>query len=289
MSLLKLKILALMDRYKQVTAVADALRMKQPTISFHMKKMEAEWGVKLFEGKSGRIYLTNAGKMLLPYAEEIGFLYAEAEEKIAELRDSERTILRLGCTDAAMTCLARSNGLSKLGQLNEIQMTFLKQDALSLYRSLQSKRLDLALCGEQPADSDDLRSAKLGVFPLRLVLPVNHPLSLKQTISFRDLAAYPFVLHSEPSVNEIVASWKEPMQAGATVTARMDSVEMLIQSVFSGLGLSVLPSCVLPDPANRVTSAEMPGHPEQWTLYAVWRADFWNARLMDRIVDSITF
>jgi len=283
-----LKILALMDRYKQVTAVADALRMKQPTVSFHMKKMEAEWGVRLFEGKSGRIYLTDAGKMLLPYAEEIGSLYAEAEEKIAELRDSQRTMLRIGCTDAAMTCLARSNGLSELGRLNEIRLAFLKQDEQSLYRSLRSKRLDMAVCGERPADSDDLRSAQLGVFPLRLVLPVDHPIALKQTISFRDLAAYPFVLHSEPSVNEIFDSWKESMQAGADVTARMDSVEMLVQSVFSGLGLSVLPSCVLPDPANRVTSAEMPGHPEQWTLYAVWRADFWNARLMDRIVDTLS-
>ncbi|MFC7561090.1 LysR family transcriptional regulator [Paenibacillus farraposensis] len=42
--------------------MAEALQIKQPTVSFHMKSLEKEMGVPLFSLQRGRIMLTEAGK-----------------------------------------------------------------------------------------------------------------------------------------------------------------------------------------------------------------------------------
>ncbi|MEI0735993.1 LysR family transcriptional regulator [Paenibacillus sp. JTLBN-2024] len=51
MNLLKLHILVLIEKLKKVTDVARELDMKQPTVTFHMKSLEEELGVALFETK----------------------------------------------------------------------------------------------------------------------------------------------------------------------------------------------------------------------------------------------
>src|SRR4051794_26601459 len=97
MSILKMRLIVLLDRYKQVTAVAKALNMKQPTISFHMKNMEAEWGVKLFQSRTGRVILTEAGQTLLQYATQIDALYTEADSRMAVMRRSGKRPFVIGC------------------------------------------------------------------------------------------------------------------------------------------------------------------------------------------------
>ena len=61
MNLLKLEIVVLIKKYKKLTIVAEQLGVKQPTITFHIKSLEEELGVPLFELRSGRYFLTEAG------------------------------------------------------------------------------------------------------------------------------------------------------------------------------------------------------------------------------------
>ena len=49
MNYMKLHILVLIEKYKKVTDVAAELGLKQPTVTFHMKSLEAELGTPLFQ------------------------------------------------------------------------------------------------------------------------------------------------------------------------------------------------------------------------------------------------
>lgn len=48
MNIMKLNIVVLIEKYKKVTDVAAELGLKQPTVSFHMKNLEAELGTLYF-------------------------------------------------------------------------------------------------------------------------------------------------------------------------------------------------------------------------------------------------
>ncbi len=287
MSLLKLKIVELVDRYKQVTAVADALHMKQPTISFHMKKMESEWGVKLFEARSGRIYLTAAGKTLLPYAKRIVALHAEAEAAIGELRDNGRRLVRIGCTDCAIAALGGAGWLAAIGRVSDMRAAIAKEDDDDLHRLLESGDLDLAIGGRQPVDPERLRSAELLSSPLKLLLPENHPLNgLAGPALAERLHRYPFVEHAERSLAELVSPWLARMGV-SRVNGTFDSAELVLQAVRDGLGLAVLPECVLSVSAPRAVAADWPDRPESWTLYASWHAREGYGELAERIARTL--
>jgi DNA-binding transcriptional LysR family regulator len=280
-----MKLLVLIDRYKQVTAVAKALNMKQPTISFHMKKMETEWGVKLFEAKSGRIFLTNAGKMMLPYATQIGALYTEAESKITELRDNERTLLRVGCTDCAITSIARSNWLTTARDKVGIQISIQTGNEETLYRLLHAGLLDLVICGQQPRDSYDFQFDKLTTSSLKLIVPVGHTLVQASELAPYNLFKYSFIEHTELSIIELISSWKAQLHWTIHTSARFESVEMIVSCVQSEMGLAILPACVLPDPANRVVALDLPGSSLKWNLYGSWRTDYWNLPLLRQVLE----
>lgn len=279
-----MKLLVLIDRYKKVTSVAKALNMKQPTISFHMKKMEAEWGVKLFEAKSGRIFLTNAGKIMLPYATQIGELYTEAESHINELRDNERTLLRVGCTDCAITAIARSNWLTTARDKIGIQISILTGNEDTLYRLLHTGMLDLVICGQQPLDSYDFQYEKLVTSSLKLIVPVGHVLAYTKELSPHNLFKYSFIDHAEYSINELISSWKAQLHWTIHTSARFDSVEMIVSSVQADMGVAILPACVLPDPANRVIALDLPGRSFEWNLFGSWRSNYWNLPLLRQVL-----
>jgi DNA-binding transcriptional LysR family regulator len=260
--------------------------MKQPTISFHMKKMEAEWGVKLFEAKVGKIFLTSAGKMLLPYASRISSLYAEAESTITELRENERALLRIGCTDCAMTALVRSNWLRNLGLQHEIRVSIESGSEQSLFERLQAGMLDLILCGQPPADSSEFFHEKIATSPLQLIVPVDDDLTRKMDLAPHDLYKYVFVDHTEHSIHQLISFWRTQLHWTMKVNAIFDSVEMIFGAVQAGLGLAILPKSVLPDPANRVASLDLPGQSAEWSIHAIWRGNYWNPALLRRIVES---
>ncbi|BBI34932.1 LysR family transcriptional regulator [Cohnella abietis] len=284
-----MKLLVLIDRYKQVTAVANSLGMKQPTISFHMKKMESEWGTKLFEAKAGRIFLTNAGKMLLPYAAQISALYSEAESKMVELRDNERNLFRIGCTDCAMTTLARSGWLQGLKDKIDVQVTVQTGNEEGLFNLLKAGMLDLVVCGQLPQESEDFQYESLTSTSMKLIVPIDHPLTVSdEIIAPHNLYKYPFIDHTERSISQLIATWKAQFHWNLQAGAKFESVEMIFSAVEAQLGLAILPECTLPDPARRVAALELPGHCSEWSLYASWKPNYWNTELMKQMVSSIS-
>jgi DNA-binding transcriptional LysR family regulator len=284
MSLLKMKILELINRHKQVTAVANALQMKQPTISFHMKNMESEMGIKLFEAKSGRIHLTQAGKMLLPYATRIGALYSEAESMISEFRNNERSVLRVGCTDCAMTTIARSSWPYSIKNHAEIQFSMKQLDEESLFDQLHAGLLDVVICGRPARAPLEFQFSKMSSSPLKLLVPVGHPLAQKRDLAPHHLVKYDFLDYMEPSVYEFTKQWKNQLSWEFNVSARFASIELLLSAVHANVGLAVLPECTLPDSLQDVIAITPPGIISEWEMFANWSPSYWNVPLLKQIL-----
>lgn len=95
MNIMKLKIVILLEKYKKVTDVAAELGLKQPTVSFHMKNLENEFGTPLFQYRSGRVLLTDAGRALYQYALKIVSLTAEAERTVKQFSSPTQGTLKL--------------------------------------------------------------------------------------------------------------------------------------------------------------------------------------------------
>ena len=61
---------------------AETLFLTQPAVTFQIKALEEDLGVRLFDRAGGRISLTRRGSVLLSYASKIAVVVAEAEQEL---------------------------------------------------------------------------------------------------------------------------------------------------------------------------------------------------------------
>ncbi|WP_223068163.1 LysR family transcriptional regulator [Paenibacillus caui] len=116
MNLFKLQILVLIEKYKKVTDVARELQIKQPTVTFHMKSLEEELGVSLYQARGGRILLSEAGRSLYPYALKMTALSGEAARVLEQYKNPGGGLIRVGSEDLYAGYVLR--GVRALKELN---------------------------------------------------------------------------------------------------------------------------------------------------------------------------
>ena len=85
MTLRHLEIFRAVCARESITLAAEHLNMTQPAVSLAVKELEAFYGVQLLERMNRRIYITDAGRSLLQYADAV---LSQFEESVRVLRDS---------------------------------------------------------------------------------------------------------------------------------------------------------------------------------------------------------
>ena len=100
-----------------ISKASKKLLIGQPALSTQLKQLEEELQIELFERKNRKLILTDVGKVVLKYADEIGQLGQELLQVIEEKTFSTKTTLRIGALDSIpkqivweITQLARSFG-----------------------------------------------------------------------------------------------------------------------------------------------------------------------------------
>jgi DNA-binding transcriptional LysR family regulator len=290
MSLLKLKLIVLIDRYKQVTAVANALQIKQPTVSFHMKKMEEEWGVKLFETRTGKVLLTPHGKMLLHYASQIDDLYKEATAKLALIGETEKKRLVLGCTASTAEWLVQAGALSKLENIHaQIKLTVIVHEQEELFQRLNSGMVDIAVCGENPRHTEiaEWRHQHVRSSELALVAPEGQLALLQGKAATRQLHDFDFAQLADSSVEACIHSWSKKEHHFLQPSSSFGSVALLLQAVAASGSLAILPQNIIPR-HNGLTTLELEGSPPVWNIYASWRHSYWDQALAGQVADELS-
>lgn len=82
MTLKHMKIFKEVCIRESITRAANQLNMAQPAVSVVIREMEDHYKIKLFERLNRRLYITDAGKVLLQYADTIIQQFEEAENAI---------------------------------------------------------------------------------------------------------------------------------------------------------------------------------------------------------------
>ena len=274
MSILRMRMIVLLDRLKKVTAVADELGVKQPTISFHMRKMEEEWGAALFEIKTGKVLLTAAGAVLLRYAEQIDRIYAEAKNRLQELKASGRGRLVIGCTDAAAAAVLDAQWFAAAAE-TALQLGLVTGGESELAAKLTDGAIDIMVTGGVPAGLP----GTVTIEPVRedclaLFVPEGHPLAAGEAPAPFKLAGSPFILPDDSSIREAARQWQTNENVKLNVAMTTDRIANALQAVKSGACLAILPSCAGNGFRDQgVQIVKLPGQPVLWRLTAAWRND----------------
>lgn len=288
MTILKMRLMVLIERLKKVTAVANELGMKQPTVSFHMKKLEEEWGVQLFEHKTGKVLLTDAGKLLHHYALQIDRSYSEAESRIMRLRTGGKPVVRVGCTPLTGAALLTANWFGNSDELKGMTCEIEEGGEEELVARLIAGELDLLLLSSDFTDAEFHREL-IARSPLVAVLPEGHAAGKGGKLDPVQLQDLTYVAADESSIHErLLTSMDSALYAILQYGVKLGPPTYIMESVRSGKSFTILPSTVADRCGQQGLSVlTLSDKPPMWQVYALWPRNHWNPQLPVQLVQSL--
>jgi DNA-binding transcriptional LysR family regulator len=241
MNLHQLRIFLAVARLKSFTRAAAELRVSQPDISLHVRELEAELDLKLFDRVGKTIHLTQAGQVLTEHARRIFAQLRETEEALAELKGLRRGSLLLGMgTTIGMYLLPQA-----LGEFRrrfpgvKIQMHMANTEEIE--RLVRRMEVDVGFTGGILTPSKELKVETYLEDELVLILAPHHPLARQPEIALADLAHEPFILRGAGSATR--HTFEEALRrrkAAIKIGMELDSIEAIKWAVAEGLGVSVI-------------------------------------------------
>lgn len=158
-----------------LTKVARSIPVSQSALSSQIKQLEEWSGTRLFERQGRRLNLTDAGRRVMAYANDIFSKGEELESLLKSGAEPETQILRIGM----LTTLSRNFIDGLLGPMQaEPAVSFsLHADSLAgLLDGLSRHQLDVALTDFDVRGSDEQiwQSQLLTRYPIAIIGPATH-------------------------------------------------------------------------------------------------------------------
>ena len=239
-------------RLRSVSKAARTLELGQPTVTTHLRKLEGEFGITLFDRIKRPIQLTSEGVTLLelvtPVVEAVDTLKTQMD--YAERRGS----FVVGAYPDLVRHHLPKSIQSFNSQFPDVRLRLLARPYLPLVQLVKSGETDLALCSPPPGDEPSLEFEKLFEYNVVLMTPIGHPLLQRNVIELKDIAAWPLILPGPGSLTrqKVEQALKSSGINGDVILA-MDDTESIKRYVEIGMGVAVANDFTLhPEDHNRL-------------------------------------
>jgi LysR family transcriptional regulator, transcription activator of glutamate synthase operon len=220
---------------------ADILYSSQSTLSKHIKSMEEELGIPLFDRTTRKVKISKFGLLLLPYARQI----SEIQDKyIATLRinlDTDHEVLNLGSIYGLAQYKITDALVAFKKSRPQATLNVLQASSRDLKEILRQGKCELAFIRDIEDPQDEFIKIPYATDSLVAVLPIAHPLAKEKTIPLKKMKEENFLLEvpdTMPYRLSIKACELSGFQPKVTVTD-VDR-EYLIGLVSKGMGVSLM-------------------------------------------------
>ena len=179
------------------TKAAHQLYITQPAITRHIRELELEFETKLFHRTGNRVSLTEAGKILLSYAEQISTLHNEAKIDISRLQGSPGGELRLGASTTVAQYVI-PGALAKFSErFPKTRLSLVNGNSEQIEQLLLKNKINIGIVEGKPANTD-LRYAPFLDDELVIFTALKNK-AVGPKVSRQDFAALPLVLRERGS------------------------------------------------------------------------------------------
>jgi DNA-binding transcriptional LysR family regulator len=191
-------------RAGSVNAAARLLHTSQPAVSRELRTLEERLGVVLFDRLPRGMRLTEAGQVLLDYAERIFGLEAAAERAIRELADLESGQLAIGASNTIGTYLLPAFVASFHVRYPKLSVSLEVGNTEEIVKGVLDSRFVLGFVEGRVRD-EAIEAREFRRDRIVAVVAPRHPLATARALSVRSLAESPSIMREPGSgTREIV-------------------------------------------------------------------------------------
>lgn len=267
---------------------AGVLNYAQSTVSAQIRALEDDLGVLLFDRLGKRIVLTQAGELLVQYAQKM--LDMEAET-LAEVRTREQ---------AQGSLTIRIPQTIGIHYLPRVLAVFRKRFPLlsfhfhscafhALEHEMQTGTTDLAFLLAESVNSPNLTAEPLRFESLVLVADPGNPLAKKSRVSLRDLEDQPlFLAISDCGYRMVLEQMLLENHVECRTTLEFNSVEVLRECLKTGTGVTITPEISVRKEVKEGSLVVLPWDegPLETAILMIWHKDKWQSPTLRAFMDA---
>lgn len=261
MNVQQLKVFVEMCGGRTLAETAERLGLKQPTVSFHLRKLEDELGVSLFRKASRTLHPNEAAVELLPYAKRIIYLMEEARLTMAERREQGEGRLRLGASYTPATYVMPPYIAAYRTMYPKISFMLTVKQAESVLSMLRNYEIDAGIVSLGTAEEAGLVIQPLLADELQLLLSPQHRLASKERIDIEDLREETFLLHESGTTSRTLSDeWAAQAGLQWGIVMELGAIETIKEALKCNMGIGVLPrrSVIRETVAGELLMRELP-------------------------------
>ena len=232
-------------RYQSFSHASEKLFVTQPAISKRVAALEEELGTQLFNRIARQVSLTEAGKQLLPKAQEV----------VSQAEDMQRFASNLNddISGDLSVAIAHHVGLHRMPPIlkafNEmhpkVKLNIRFEDSDKAFMGVEQGDIEFAVITLPSVLPEKLIKQVIWQDDLNIVVGNDHALAESLTskeISLQELASYPCVLTSQDTeTHQIIYREFKQQNLEFDVQMQTNNLETLKMLTAAGIGWSVLP------------------------------------------------
>jgi len=240
MDINQLEVLIAVAQEKSFSRAAERLHRTQPAISQAIRRLENEIGEPLFDRSSKDGTMTAAGRVLFGLAQQMINLRHGAHAAIKELKGLHRGKLSLTANEYTVMYLLPLLPLFR-ARHPHIKIEVKRSLASRISSEILARETEIGIVSFKPNDAA-ITAVPVLRDELALIVPPNHPLAAKKTVSVRELGAESFVAHNVPSpYRERVVRTFEKYRTPLNISLEMPTLEAIKRFVEGGMGVALVP------------------------------------------------
>tara|TARA_R110002050_G_scaffold71891_3_gene154776 strand:- start:184862 stop:185731 length:870 start_codon:yes stop_codon:yes gene_type:complete len=229
-----------------IARASERLSITPQTISGQITLLEAHFGAALFHKAGRNIELTEVGRLVLSFADEIFSLGSELEQVMHHQADRRPTQFRVGVVDVLSKSIAHRILLPALQMSDSVRMVCREADLDTLLAELAIHRLDLVLADRPipPTVSTRGFSHKLGESSVSFF--ATETLQKQLTGNFPDcLNAAPMLLPSSGNqLRSNIDQWLDKNRIHPHIVAEFDDSALMKAFGKEGAGIFIAPQAI---------------------------------------------
>jgi LysR family transcriptional regulator, nitrogen assimilation regulatory protein len=247
MDVRRLRYFLAIARAKSFSRAASQLRIAQPALSSQIAALEAELETQLFLRHSRGVELTEAGRVLLPRADDILHRIEQAAQEIRALGKLTTFEVRIGLPTTMTGIIAIPLMDAFSATHPEIVLHIVEGMTGHLEKWMEQDDIDIAILYDKPA-SGRTTFASIGYERLVLIGRDTGVFTGRDTVTFQDLANLPLIHTTRAhQLRRMIDNYCMEMRVPLNLLAEIDSLAQIRTLLSSAGGYTILPESISHD------------------------------------------
>ncbi len=263
MDLRALEVFCRIVELRSFSRAAEAVYLAQPTVSGHIKTLEAELGLRLLDRAGKTVTPTRAGELLYGYARRLLALREETQQAISEHKGGLKGHLVIGGSSIPGAYILPPLAVAFKREHPEVAITLQVSGSHEVVHGVIEGTLEVGMVGAR-FEEGRVAYEPYAQDELVLAVPASHPWAGRSTVQPGDLRQQPFIMRERGSgtrkVMEEALAAQRLDSSHLNVVLEVTGNEAVRQALKAGAGIAVISRRAIQDDVHCKTIAALRVH-----------------------------